>query len=313
MYSVIVLPTFLGQVKAFCLQLWVQFNGIFQFQMWTSGHFCSNDSRSLSLMTEVRKLKYEFTCSRNDSFTVIYTCSETGRYYTYDEVRKTASQFGSALKKQWAWEKGNVMALFCPNTIDTPAVTWGCQWAGGIVSPANPDYTTAELAHHLRDSGARALLTVRELLPAALEAVTAAGLQDSRVMLIGDAKDEHSQIPHFTSFLRFADPNQTRATINPDNDIAFLVYSSGTSGLPKGVLLSHTNIVSNLAMVNTVDGKMLKPGSDKIISVLPYYHIYGMAINYGIRISAAYTLLRPPISRPPASVYWSGVRGLKAV
>lgn len=134
----------------------------------------------------------------------------------------------------------------------------------------------AELTHHLRDSGAKALLTVKGLLSIALEATEAAGLSKSRILLIGDEEDERGQVYHFTSLLQFADPNQSRVTINPSTDLAFLVYSSGTTGLPKAVMLSHTNIVSDLAMVNTVDGEMLKSGRDRILSVLPYYHIYGM-------------------------------------
>ena len=152
----------------------------------------------------------------------------------------------------------------------------GCQWAGGIVSPANPAYTKAELTHHLNDSAAKALVTVKGSLSTALTAAKATGLPISRVLLIGDEKDDSGQIYHFTSLLRFADPNQLRVIINPKTDLAFLVYSSGTTGLPKGVMLSHTNIVSDLAMVDTVDGKMLKARRDKILSILPYYHIYGI-------------------------------------
>ena len=211
-------------------------------------------------------------------FAVIYTCSDSGRYYTFDDVRKTASQFGSALMKHWAWQKNDVLALFSPNNIDTPAITWGCQWSGGIVSPANPGYTVAELTHHLRDSRARAVVTVKNLLSTALKAMEAAGLPPSRILLIGDGEDECSQVYYFTRFLQFADHNQPRVTIKPNKDLAFLVYSSGTTGLPKGVMLSHTNVVSELAMVNTADGKMLKTDQDKILSVLPFYHIYGMII-----------------------------------
>ena len=110
----------------------------------------------------------------------------------------------------------------------------------------------------------------------ALTAAKATGLPISRVLLIGDEKDDSGQIYHFTSLLRFADPNQLQVIINPRTDLAFLVYSSRTIGLPKGVMLSHTNIVSDLAMVDTVDGKMLKARRDKILSILPYYHIYGI-------------------------------------
>lgn len=172
-----------------------------------------------------------------------------------------------------------MLAIFSPNSIDTPAIIWGCQWAGGIVSPANPAYTASELTHHLKDSGAKALVTIRALLPTALKAMKSVGLSVSSVLLIGEERDENGQVDHFTSLLQSADSDQSRAPINPQTDLAFLVYSSGTTGLPKGVMLSHSNVVSDLAMVNTVDGVMLKSGRDKVLSVLPYYHIYGMFVS----------------------------------
>jgi long-subunit acyl-CoA synthetase (AMP-forming) len=122
------------------------------------------------------------------------------------------------------------------------------------------------------------MVTEKSCLQIALEAAKAVGLPVSRILLLGDEKDESGQIRHFTSLLRFADSHLSRVIINPSTDLAFLVYSSGTTGLPKGVMLSHTNIVSNLAMVNSVDGVMLKPKGDKVLSALPFYHIYGTQV-----------------------------------
>ena len=76
---------------------------------------------------------------------MVYVDPATNRSYTYAQVKSTATEFGKGLKGLWDWQKGDVLALYTPNCIDTPAITWGTHWAGGIVSPANPGYTVDAL------------------------------------------------------------------------------------------------------------------------------------------------------------------------
>lgn len=196
----------------------------------------------------------------------------TGRSYTWAHLRLTTEKLGSGLQKNLGWKQGDVLALFSHNCIDTPAVIWGCHWAGGIVSPANPAYTVRELAHHLKDSGAKALFTQKSLLENALKAAAEAGIPRERVVLIGEEK-EVKGMKHFTQLLD-EEPRGSRTKVDAE-DLAYLVYSSGTTGLPKGVMLTHLNAVSNLFMVNSSEGSIFKWNEDKILSVLPFYHIYG--------------------------------------
>ncbi|KAL8857691.1 MAG: hypothetical protein Q9178_005726 [Gyalolechia marmorata] len=224
---------------------------------------------------------------RNDrSFTddkVIYLDPETRRSYTYGQVRNTAIEFGKGLKSIWEWRKGDVLALFTPNSIDTPSVLWGCHWAGGIVSPANPSYTVNELAFQLKDSGAKALVTQKALLPIATEAAKKVGISENRIILLGDDRDESMRFKHFQSIRNLAGTSRYRRTkVNPREDLAFLVYSSGTTGHPKGVMLSHENIVSNILMGKVAEGGNLSceggpdGQGDKLLAFLPFYHIYGL-------------------------------------
>lgn len=207
--------------------------------------------------------------------TVIYACPVTGRSYDFAQLRLTTEQFGSGLRTHFAWGKDDVMAIFSHNCIDTPAITWGCHWAGGIVSPANPGYTVRELVHHLKDSGAKALFTQKKLLPVALRAAAEAGIESERVVLIGDREERSEKGPRHFSDLLDRKPKGTKTTIDPKQDLAYLVYSSGTTGLPKGVMLTHNNVVSGLLMLNNSEGSIFKWNNDRILAVLPFYHIYG--------------------------------------
>lgn len=160
---------------------------------------------------------------------------------------------------------------------------WGCHWAGGIVSTANPAYTTDELAFQLKDAGAKALVTQKALLRIAQEAAERAGIPVNRIILLGDEKDESMTFKHFRSILNAAGTSRYRRTkLDPKKDLAFIVYSSGTTGRPKGVMLSHENIVSNMLMMNVADNETLtwnggKHGTgDVTLAFLPFYHLYGM-------------------------------------
>ena len=213
---------------------------------------------------------------------VIYRDADTARAYTYTQVRSTAIDFGKGLKSVWEWRKGDVLALFTPNCIDTPSIMWGAHWAGGIVSPANPGYTAEELAFQLKDSGAKALVTQKPFLKVAVKAATQAGIPEDRIILMGDDRDESMRFKHFSSIKNLAGTNRYRRTkANPRNNLAFLVYSSGTTGHPKGVMLSHENLVSNILMLKAGEGANLSweggpdGKGDSVIAFLPFFHIYG--------------------------------------
>jgi len=165
------------------------------------------------------------------------------------------------------------MAIFSPNSTDIASVTFGTQWAGGVVCPFNNQYTPSELASQLRSSRSKAMATHVACLEVAKEAALLVGLSMDRIILVGD-HDPKGLVKHYSSLLNDSTA-VTKAAINPEDDVAFLVYSSGTTGLPKGVMLTHRNIVANVLQVAAMDLKEVDWREDRYVGFLPMYHIYG--------------------------------------
>jgi 4-coumarate--CoA ligase len=203
------------------------------------------------------------------------------RSYTLAQLRTAATDFGKGLKALWGWKRGDVLAFYTPNDVDTPALTCGALWAGGCVSPANPLYTLDELTFQLTNSRAKALVTQLPFLSIAKQAAARAGIPPDRIILLGDEADPEGKIRHWASikdtayFSRYA-----KTRVQPKKDLAFLVYSSGTTGMPKGVCLTHYNVVSNLLQMEPIEGLYLKPSGgpgnrgDRLLGVIPFFHIY---------------------------------------
>ncbi|KXJ95346.1 hypothetical protein Micbo1qcDRAFT_143614 [Microdochium bolleyi] len=215
----------------------------------------------------------------------IYIDPDTGRSYTWAQTKATALEFGKGLRAQWGFQKGDVLGFFSNNTIDFAPAFFGVLWCGGAAMTANPAYTATELAFQLKDSGSKGIVTQVPFLPIATAAAKEAGIPQDRIILMGDGRDERFR--HFTSIRDTKSqpgaPAQ-RARLDPKKDLAFLVYSSGTTGLPKGVMLTHTNIVANLVQLLDMDYKYNglhhtgEPDGkgDKQLAILPFFHIYGL-------------------------------------
>lgn len=182
------------------------------------------------------------------------------------------------------------------------------------MSPANPNYTVEELAFQLKDSGAKAVVTQLPYIKNAQEAARKVGIPLDRVIIIGDQKDPSYAVKHFTSIINTAGSTKFRRTKakNPAEDLAFLVYSSGTTGHPKGVMLTHRNIVANTMMIKAAEAGNLQPTGgptgegDKLLGFLPFFHIYGMWVYYGSVWNT--NDYRSHLYDPPNLVFWSATR-----
>ena len=209
--------------------------------------------------------------------TVIYRAVNSDRHYTFSDVKSAATAFGEGLRNLWDWEKGDVLALFAPNDIDIGPIIYGTFFAGGIVTPANPAYSANELEFQLSNSDAKAVVTTLDFLDTALAAAKKSNIPEDRVLLLGTGRDSSHRTKHWTNIRKTSGSSRyRRRRMSPDKDLAFLAYSSGTTGLPKGVMLSHRNIIADVLMITGAVGGWYKSGSDKFLGVLPFFHIYGL-------------------------------------
>jgi len=174
--------------------------------------------------------------------------------------------------------KGDVVAIYMPNLPEYALVFHGVCSAGAVNTTVNPLYTAGELAFQLRDSGAGMLVTVPAFLDTAREAAGEVG--GIELVVVGEAEGA-SPLAELVETV--AEP--PKVELDPDRDLAVLPYSSGTTGLPKGVMLTHRNIVANIEQANARIG--LGPG-DVVIGSLPFFHIFGMTVimNMGLRNGA---------------------------
>ncbi|KAF3926438.1 S-dihydroxybenzoyltransferase [Arthrobotrys entomopaga] len=208
---------------------------------------------------------------------VMLVDAKTGRELTYSECASRSRDLGIGLKTLWGWKKGDVMAVFTFNNVESPLLCWGVMWAGGVLSPANPGYTLDEFVYQLKNCEAKAVTCQAETLPLVRQAAKQVGIPEDRILILGDTK-----VPGFKHLNELKNMSHREVKITrrpkfePAKDIAFLVYSSGTTGLPKGVMLSHRNIVANILQGKAVEGRKLKAGEDSILGFLPFFHIYGL-------------------------------------
>ncbi|MGW6458591.1 4-coumarate--CoA ligase family protein [Streptomyces sp. NPDC055078] len=180
--------------------------------------------------------------------------------------------------------KGDVLALHSPNSVAYPGVFHGATRAGASVTTVHPLATAEEVAKQLRDCAARWIVTVSPLLGAARRAAElVAGIEE---IFVCDRSVGHRSILDLTG----STAPEPEVAIDPATDIAALPYSSGTTGLPKGVMLTHRSMATNLAQIHPL--LPTKPG-DRILAVLPFFHIYGLTalMNAPLRNGATVVVL----------------------
>ena len=216
----------------------------------------------------------------------------SGRAITYAELDAQIAAMRGGLRAR-GFGRGDTLAIYLPNLPEYAVAFHAAASAGGRATTANPLYTAGELGHQLHDSAAKLLLTAPPLLDTALAAAAEAGVEE--VFVVGEDPD-HQQDQHQQdqatplAELLAAEPAPV-AAIDPANDLAALPYSSGTTGLPKGVMLSHRNLVANLIQVQAT---LAIRDDDAFVGCLPFFHIYGMTMIMNLGLWSGTTTVTMP-------------------
>ena len=198
----------------------------------------------------------------------------SGRQVTAGALRSGIMALAGGLTAR-GFGRGATVALMAPNIPEYVTVYHAVAWAGGTVTTINPTYTAAEVAHQLRDSGATLLITVPPFAETARAAAAEAGV--SEVAAIGEAEG----LTPLAALM--GDPITAQVPVDLDRDVMVLPYSSGTTGMPKGVMLSHRNLVANVVQFQAV--RPVAPG-EWTVGFLPFFHIYGMTVLANVYLAA---------------------------
>jgi acyl-CoA synthetase (AMP-forming)/AMP-acid ligase II len=207
----------------------------------------------------------------------------SGRTLTYGQLAGGVRRVAAGLAAR-GFAKGDVFAIYCPNVPEYALAFYGVSAAGGINTTISPLYTVEELVRQLTDAHARFLLTVPPFLAKALEAADRSGVEE--VFVLGEGEGATP----FADLLTAGD-TPPAVEIDPASDLVVVPYSSGTTGVNKGVMLTHRNLVANVCQGAPA---LLAGEGERLIAVLPFFHIYGLVVLMCAAVSRGSTLVTMP-------------------
>jgi long-chain acyl-CoA synthetase len=237
-----------------------------------------------------------------------------GKEISYKDLYDSALKFANYLRSLGV-EKGDRVAIMLPNTPQSVIGYYGILYAGGVVVQTNPLYMEREIEYQMNDSGAKVILTMDILFPRVSKVMNGTSLKHIIVTAIKDylpfpknlvypfiqkkqygivVKVEPSEKFHlFTEIMKNASNKPIDLPFDFEEDLALLQYTGGTTGFPKGVMLTHKNLVSNASMCDTWLYKC-KKGEEIILGILPFFHVYGMTTVMILSVMQGYKMVLLP-------------------
>ncbi|XP_057304021.1 uncharacterized protein LOC130641298 [Hydractinia symbiolongicarpus] len=215
----------------------------------------------------------------------------SGSQMTYTELLMKSRQL-SYFYKNNGYKQGDCVAIHVPNCIEYPVTALGTVAKGITLTTANPTYTAEELSNQLRNSNARILYTKSTLLDTARRA--AENTNTDKLICIDETNCSDSGVLQFKDILKEGCVDEP-VYVNAKDDVAYMMYSSGTTGLPKGVMMTHHNMICNtLQLADGVTPHKLT----KALCVLPMFHIYGLVYIMFVHLVRGFTLYTLPSFDP---------------
>lgn len=240
---------------------------------------------------------FEKSCKRYASHPAY---SNLGTQLTYQELEAKTLAFAAFLQQKLELKKGDRFAIMMPNILQYPVVLFGALRAGLTIVNLNPLYTAAELIPVLQDSGAKAIVILANFTSALQDALSKTAVEHVIVTEVGDlfpvlkklavnfvVKYIKKMIPtegikgayYFNDVLNEGKQLSFKSQTVTVEDIAFLQYTGGTTGIPKGAVLTHGNLIANIMQLLCWVRPVLKFGEEVIVTPLPLYHIFSLTTN----------------------------------
>ena len=226
--------------------------------------------------------------------------SNLGKTLTYGELYKLSGDFAAYLQQNTDLQPGDRIAVQLPNLIQYPIVVFGAMRAGLIVVNTNPLYTARELEHQFNDAGAKALVCLANMAHLAEEVLPKTGIKHLIITEVADmlpplkrmlvnavVKHVKKMVPAYNlpkavklnDALALGRGKAVREASPSSDEVAVLQYTGGTTGVAKGAMLTHRNIVANMLQCKALMGSNLNDGSEVLIAPLPLYHIYAFTFH----------------------------------
>ncbi|PEZ83694.1 MULTISPECIES: long-chain-fatty-acid--CoA ligase [Bacillaceae] len=237
-----------------------------------------------------------------------------GKELTFREVHESALKFAAYLKSI-GLQKGERVAVMLPNCPQGVIGFFGILMAGGVVVQTNPTYTERELEYQMKDSGAKIILAMDILFPRVAAVASRTDIEHIIVTAIKEylpfpknliypfiqkkqygivINVEHEGNHHlFSEIMKRKMTEEVTVPVDVDNDLALLQYTGGTTGFPKGVMLTHKNLLANTKMCNAWLYKN-KRGEERILAILPFFHVYGMTTVLVLSVMEGNTMIIMP-------------------
>lgn len=227
-----------------------------------------------------------------------FTC--LGQTLTYAELDKQSAAFAAYLQNETTLKAGDRIAVQLPNVLQYPIVVFGAMRAGMVVVNTNPLYTEREMEHQFNDSGAKALVVLANMAAKAEKVLPNTGIKHVIVTQVGDMhgvvkrtlintvlKHVKKEVPAYNiaSAVALRDALKKGAgkpyqPVSIDrNDVAVLQYTGGTTGVAKGAMLTHRNLMANMMQCHGLFNMVLEEGKETVVAPLPLYHIYAFTVH----------------------------------
>ncbi|WP_066174765.1 long-chain-fatty-acid--CoA ligase [Bacillus marinisedimentorum] len=209
-----------------------------------------------------------------------------GKETSYYELNRTVDMLGSSLQQN-GMQKGDRVAVMLPNCPQYVMAYFGTLRAGGIITQVNPMLVERELQMILQDSGAETIFVLDKLYPRVKAVQADTNLKTIIVVTLPPSGEKFDPDYSFETFLKSGNGYVEDPEIDPAHDVAVLQYTGGTTGRSKGAMLTHRNLVANLVQTYMFFKDDIKIGTDRVLTVIPLFHVFGMTSGMNLAVYTA--------------------------